>query len=180
MACSGVEVPWLALEGLMDISVLDNTSDEARFDLVTAIHVNASAMDPVDYASLCNAVLTRMISTVVSQDSSLSIRPSQRDQEILITCMTMVLRAYGTLPEEIEKTTLNTANYRKQAVIHVKRKPHFLARQVLIPLSMDTVISAANLLAKSEYPAEMTLDFLWLLFAKTPMADNVDGFVSQT
>lgn len=179
MACSGAEVPWIALKELLDLSGMDAATEDVYSDLVTAIDTNVTAIDPEDFASFCNAVLTRVIMSAVEiqSPSTEAVPPKQIHTELLSKCMTMLLRSYGTSTADIETTALNTAGFAKQAEGYAKRKPHFLTRPAKISLSLDAVIAAADLLRHPQYPPEVTLDFLHLLFAKTPLADNVDGFV---
>ena len=48
----------------------------------------------------------------------------------------------------------------------------------LLILDEAMVLSTATVLGMSQYPAEILLDFLWLLFTSASLAMNVDGFVS--
>ena len=40
------------------------------------------------------------------------------------------------------------------------------------------ILAAASILERQVCPSEMLLDFLWLLFARSHSAANVDSFVS--
>lgn len=179
LACSGVEVPWPCIAEVLNAASTDNSSIEARSDLVTTIHVNATVIDSDQFAAMCNKLLADSVSTLISRRHVESrSMPSPDELDLLCSCMTTLLRAYGTLPEDITDTSLDTPIYRKHVSIHAKRKAHFHGRQDKVALSEGSVLAAAELLQTADYPAEVTLDFLWLLFAKTPLAENADGFVS--
>lgn len=52
-----------------------------------------------------------------------------------------------------------------------------MSNRVTLDLNEATVLVAADLLNRGRYPAEMILDFLWLLFTRAVLVANVDGFV---
>ena len=45
-------------------------------------------------------------------------------------------------------------------------------------MNESMILAAASILERQDYPPEMLLDFLWLLFARSVYAANVDSLVS--
>lgn len=166
----------------MDLDSLARLSDIARFDLVMASSANTTPIAIEAHAELVSRVFSNIVSSIEERhrdDVRDALGPSQEEVDMLRTGMLSLLRAYEVTSDYIGDSALYTKSTPRQVASHVKKKSNMPLRTRLIPLDMDAVLAAAKLLRRKEYPAEMTLDFVWLLL-KAPAADNPDGFVRIT
>ncbi|BEJ14085.1 hypothetical protein CspHIS471_0312590 [Cutaneotrichosporon sp. HIS471] len=176
LACSGVDVPWESLTAVVDIDNLNQLNDEARFDIVLAASVNSTPIAHDAHAEFLSRLFANVVASIedLQSDSVASgnTGPSEEEIDMLRTGMVAILRAYEVKTEDITASALHNENTAKR---HIKKK-NMPVRTRTIPLEADAVLAAASLLRRKEYPAEMMLDFLWLLL-KAPAADNPVGFL---
>lgn len=180
LACSGVEVPWESITALMDLDSLARLNDTARFDLVVASSANTTPIALEAHAELVSRVFANIVSSIDERHSDPSApapEPSKQEVDMLRTGMLSLLRAYEVTSEDIADSALQAQSAARNMASLVKKKSNMPLRTRLIPLDTDAVLAAAKLLRRKDYPAETTLDFVWLLL-KAPAADNPDGFVS--
>lgn len=183
LACSGVEVPWESITALVDLDSLAHLSDTARFDLVMATSANTTPIAIDAHAHLTSHVFASMVESIeyrhANGDGTAAPEPNKEEIDMLRTSMLALLRAYEVTDDDIADSALHTTSTPRQIASHARKKNNMPLRTRLIPLEVEAVLAAAKLLRRTEYPAEMTLDFIWLLL-KAPAADNPDGFVSIT
>lgn len=182
LACSGVEVPWESITALMDLDSLARLSDTARFYLVMATSANTTSIAIDAHAQLASHVFANMVASIEYRhehhSDAATAEPHQEEIDMLRTSMLALLRAYEVTDDDIADSALRIENTPRQIASHARKKNNMPLRTRLIPLEAEAVLAAAKLLRRKEYPAEMTLDFIWLLL-KAPAADNPDGFVSD-
>ncbi|GMK53787.1 hypothetical protein CspeluHIS016_0103730 [Cutaneotrichosporon spelunceum] len=180
LACSGVEVPWESITAVLDLGNLSQLNGQAQFDLVLAASVNSTPIAHDAHAEF----LSRLFANVVASIERLrqsdgpargTTVPSEEEIDMLRTSMVAILRAYEVKTDDIVASALHNENADKRLLGHIKRK-NLPLRTTTIPLEADAVLAAASLLRRKEYPAEMILDFLWLLL-KGPAAENPVGFL---
>ncbi|KAK4689023.1 hypothetical protein P7C73_g1090, partial [Tremellales sp. Uapishka_1] len=171
LAFSGVEVPWSTLTELIELQGFSRSSVEARLDLVIAVHANGCDIQPEPFAKLCCAMF-------VGLSKGLLGRSSATELELLRRSLLLVLRSHGVPMEHVSLSslfTVETKDERQPASVSKKGKAE--QERVPVTLAAETIMAAARLLEARSYPDEVILDFLWLLFTKATLADNVDGFL---
>lgn len=180
LACSGVDVPWESLTALLDLNNLGQLSDDARLDLVLAASVNSTPIAHDAHAELISRLFANVVASIEERQrdniASGALAPKDEEIDMLRTGMIAILRAYEVKAGDVATSALHNESTERQLLAHGKKK-NMPLRTRPIPLEADAVLAAAKLLRREEYPAEMMLDFIWLLL-KAPAADNPIGFVS--
>ncbi|KAL7420508.1 hypothetical protein Q5752_004458 [Cryptotrichosporon argae] len=172
LAFSGAEVPWPTLTSLLDLQTSTRSSMDARLDLAIAIASNGAAIDGTRFAQIASHALATL--TLALEQRSTAAAPTPLELDVLRQSLALVLRAYGVPPEELAGSLL--ANERA-APGTLRRQRAVVGRQQPVPLDPEMVMSAANVLRLPHFPAEIMLDFFWLLFTRAHAVDNVGGFL---
>lgn len=175
LSCSGAEVPWETVDDMVELVASADVSNEARSDLIATVYSNSTQTESKTYAQLCNRQLVRL-------GGALSFRPTEFELEMLRINILSILRAYGTGRADISETVLrdNESGPRPSTNSRNKRlSTPAPSTPTLIALDPSALHVIASLLRRKDYPAEMLLDFLWLLLTRAGSAENVDGFLFQ-
>lgn len=151
--------------------------DEVLFDLVVAIDTNVAPVDGDELASLSNRTFEALAKIVGRRQEP----PSQEFIQVIRTSMLGILKAYGAVSDYVAMTSLHSGGDIVKTLPPQSRRKQSatLAKIILLPLSADAVRAAAGILQNPQFPAEMVLDFLWILFVRSPGAENPDGFLHK-
>lgn len=176
LSCSGAEVPWETVTDMVELVAGADVANEARLDLISTIHSNTTPTDSKAFAQLCNRQLVRL-------GGALSFRPTDLELQMLRTNLLSILRAYGTTAADIAETSLKVPEVKHPAsntTMRNKQQPTPpMSTPALIALDPSILHVVASLLRRKDYPAEVLLDFLWLLLMRAPAVENADGFLFQ-
>ncbi|WWC96533.1 hypothetical protein V866_003401 [Kwoniella sp. B9012] len=176
LSFSGVEIPWNVLIDLVELQSTTQSEVDARLDLVIAVGANGMTMDPADFAGLCAKVgkgIFRDMGKVV--DTSLA----HNELDLIRQSMLLCLRAYGVPLDDVAQTSLNSGELHTKQPASMSKKKRTPSGRIVFPLDKEMVLSAASVLDRAGFPREMVLDFLWLIFTKASMVDNVDEFIHR-
>jgi hypothetical protein len=106
--------------------------------------------------------------------------------------MLLILRAYGVSLEDTIDTKLSIKDMQlKQPARRVTPRPGRTCTDLsmskrkrsntvvpLLDIDGAMLSTLVDILSRSAFPPEVTLDFMWLLFTKSTNVINIDGFVS--
>ncbi|WVF68781.1 hypothetical protein IAT40_003553 [Kwoniella sp. CBS 6097] len=177
LSFSGVEVPWTVLINLVDLQATTRSGTDARGDLVIAIGANGAQIDPEGFARLCDRI-GRGVFTEMGRGGGDTL--SQIELDLVRQTMLLLLRAYGVALDDVAQTSLNTGELHTKQPASLSKRRRVTASRASFALASDMVLSAASILERTSFPAEKVLDFLWLLFTKASMVENIDGFIHQS
>ncbi|WRT68054.1 uncharacterized protein IL334_005029 [Kwoniella shivajii] len=176
LSFSGVEIPWNLLIDLVELQSTTRSEVEARLDLVIAVGANGMALEPEAFAGLC-AKVSKGIFVDLGKGGGNELTIIELD--LVRQSMLLVLRAYGVPLDDVAQTSLNTGELQTKQPASMSKKRRVNSGRTTFALDKAMVLSAASILERTNYPCEMVLDFLWLLFTKAAMIDNVDGFIHR-
>lgn len=176
LSCSGAEVPWDIVTDMVELVAGADVANEARLDLISTIHSNTTPTDSKAFAQLCNRQLVRLGGT-------LSFRPTDLELQMLRTNLLSILRAYGTSATDIAETSLKLKEPEQPVLATSTRNKQLptppMSTPTLVSLDPGVLHVVASLLRRKDYPAEILLDFLWLLLMRASAVENADGFLFQ-
>ncbi|WWD18729.1 hypothetical protein CI109_103183 [Kwoniella shandongensis] len=177
LSFSGVEIPWPLLFDLIELQATMRTSVEARLDLVIAVNANGQVIDAAGFADV-----SAKLAGGVFRDMALSGEEimGQLELDLVRQSMLLILWAYGVSLDDVALSSLNTSDVQAKQPASLSKRRRMTSTRNQVPLDIGMVLAAARLLDKTTFPVEMVLDFLWLLFAKATIVDNVDGFIHHT
>ncbi|OCF37304.1 hypothetical protein I316_01213 [Kwoniella heveanensis BCC8398] len=177
LSFSGVEVPWTVLIDLVDLQATTRSSTDARGDLVIAVGANGAPIDAEGFARLCDRI-GRGVFKETGRSGGDAL--SQIELDLVRQTMLLLLRAYGVAVDDVAHTSLNTGGLQAKQPASMSKRRRVTSTWTTFALGSDMVLLAASILERTSYPAEQVLDFLWLLFSKASMVENVDGFIHQS
>nr|XP_019045323.1 hypothetical protein I302_05712 [Kwoniella bestiolae CBS 10118]OCF24253.1 hypothetical protein I302_05712 [Kwoniella bestiolae CBS 10118] len=176
LSFSGVEIPWNLLTDLVELQSTTRSETDARLDLVIAVGANGMIMDPEAFAGLCAKMgkgIFRDLGRGGASDSA------GNELDLIRQTMLLCLRAYGVPLEDVTQTSISSHEVQTKQPASMSKKKRAPSGRTVFALDKEMVLSAATILDRTGVPREMVLDFLWLLFTKASMVDNVDGFIHR-
>ncbi|KAK8858838.1 hypothetical protein IAR55_003068 [Kwoniella newhampshirensis] len=177
LSFSGVDIPWTLLLDLVDLQATMRSSLESRLDLVIAINANGQAIDAAGFAEMGAKVGGGVFKDMGAVGGDIM---GQLELDLVRQSMLLVLRAYGVSLDDVAMSSLSTSEMETKQPASLSKKRRMTSPRSRMPLDVGMVLAAARLLNTTMFPVEMVLDFLWLLFAKATMVNNVDGFLHHT
>ncbi|OCF56840.1 hypothetical protein L486_05695 [Kwoniella mangroviensis CBS 10435] len=175
LSFSGVEIPWNVLIDLVELQSTTQSEVDARLDLVIAVGANGMIMDPEAFAGLCAKVGKGIFTDMGGQGTEYCAFRL----DLIRQCMVLCLRVYGVPLDDVARTSLNSGELHTKQPASMSKKKRAPSGRTVFSLDKEMVSSAALILDRPNFPREMLLDFLWLLFTKASMVDNVDGFIHR-
>nr|XP_018262073.1 uncharacterized protein I303_05088 [Kwoniella dejecticola CBS 10117]OBR84231.1 hypothetical protein I303_05088 [Kwoniella dejecticola CBS 10117] len=178
LSFSGVDIPWELLMDMVELQSTSSTRNEvyARLDLVIAIGANGMPLDPEVFAGLCGKMTTGIFRDMANGGEA---PLAENGLDLIRQCMLLCLRAYGVPTEEVVQTTLNNGELQTKQPASMSKRRRAVSGRANLSLDKEMVLSAASILQRTDVPCEMILDFLWLLFTRAMLVDNIDGFIHR-